>query len=576
MAAHPDFTINNSAWGTVTWTKYGNGWEASIHANPGYYLKSWSFIEKFTGWGYWAGEVYENTYGWTNGNTDQVSGYPFYTGPTSSDIGGWNSTVTAAWIEFAQIPDQTYTVSLRASPGDYAGVVSGGGTYAGGSTCTVVATPSIGWRFVRWTEYSLQISTSATYSFTVNRSRGLVAVFEQETPGEEYEITTTPSPSEGGTTSGDGTYAAGASCTVVATPAEGWRFVRWTEGGSQVSTSATYSFAVSRSRDLVAEFKERPKITATPDPPEGGTASGGGYFDPGQTCTVVATPADGWEFVRWSEDGEEVATTARYSFTVSASRDLVAEFTREFTVTFNRLGTSWGICKYSEPEGGTESIKIKYGDPWPSIEVPTAKGYTLGGYYTGGPGEIGLWNPYATKWYNADGSPVNEIFRGVEDMTLDALWMANRYDLTIDPNGGIYAFRSSHQSSVPVVFRGELMFGGVYHYQEYAAKREGYVFLGYYTQPYGGEQVYRPDPDNPIEEETPEGEIIDYPAVVGVEGAYWSQNGGTGTPGRWAYLHDGPLVVYARWKHIPTHLILRNDAGVIMRSATSGVILRDD
>lgn len=62
----------------------------------------------------------------------------------------------------------------------------------------------------------------------------------------------------GGTVSGGGSYAPGSSVTVVATPANNYRFVRWVKNGTAqtISTSATYTFTLQEQTDLVAVFEE--------------------------------------------------------------------------------------------------------------------------------------------------------------------------------------------------------------------------------------------------------------------------------------------------------------------------------
>ena len=67
-------------------------------------------------------------------------------------------------------------------------------------------------------------------------------------------------------------------------------------------------------------------ITASANPTNGGTVSGGGTYTIGSTCTLTATPYSGFEFVNWTENGEEVSTNATYSFEVTRSRTLVANF----------------------------------------------------------------------------------------------------------------------------------------------------------------------------------------------------------------------------------------------------------
>lgn len=61
---------------------------------------------------------------------------------------------------------------------------------------------------------------------------------------------------------------------------------------------------------------------------QGGTVSGGGSFDIGTSVTVVATPANGFDFVRWAYNGtnETASTNASYTFVVNQQTDLVAIF----------------------------------------------------------------------------------------------------------------------------------------------------------------------------------------------------------------------------------------------------------
>lgn len=62
---------------------------------------------------------------------------------------------------------------------------------------------------------------------------------------------------DGGTVSGGGSFEPGASVTVTATPATGYRFVRWVKNGTSqtVSTSNPYTFNVQEQTDLVAVFE---------------------------------------------------------------------------------------------------------------------------------------------------------------------------------------------------------------------------------------------------------------------------------------------------------------------------------
>ncbi len=69
-----------------------------------------------------------------------------------------------------------------------------------------------------------------------------------------FTISTSAIPSAGGSISGGGRIAAGTTVTLTAAPTTGYTFVNWTEGGAQVSGSATYSFTAGANRTLVANF----------------------------------------------------------------------------------------------------------------------------------------------------------------------------------------------------------------------------------------------------------------------------------------------------------------------------------
>ncbi|MBR2116005.1 MAG: InlB B-repeat-containing protein [Alistipes sp.] len=168
--------------------------------------------------------------------------------------------------------------------------------------------------------------------------------FKQQQAGVKYyNISTSASPSAGGSTTGAGRYEEGATVNVVATPNASYRFVRWTEDGVQVSTSATYSFTAAKMRSLVAVFQEVQTvlISASASPSAGGSVSGGGNIEQGSSCTLVATPAAGYAFVKWTENGQDVSTSASYTFTANANRTLVAVFEERQGVTITLQKEGW-------------------------------------------------------------------------------------------------------------------------------------------------------------------------------------------------------------------------------------------
>lgn len=203
------------------------------------------------------------------------------------------------------------------------GTTSGGGAYTNGQTCTLTATPVAGCSFINWTKNGTVVSTNATYSFTVTGSGNYVANFNVPS----YTITTTSNPTNGGTTSGGGTFTYGQSCTLHATAASGYNFLNWTKNGTVVSTNANYTFTVTESGAYVANFEAQTfTITVEVTPEESGTVTGGGTYNMGQNCTLTAMPNDGYTFVKWTRNGSQVSTNATYTFVVTQNATYVAHF----------------------------------------------------------------------------------------------------------------------------------------------------------------------------------------------------------------------------------------------------------
>lgn len=225
-------------------------------------------------------------------------------------------------VNFKTSQTPTYTVSASVNPTN-GGTVTGGGTYEQGQSCTVNATAATGYSFQKWTENGSQVSTNASYTFNVSANRSLVANFT----AQSYTISASASPNAGGTVSGSGSYNYGQNCTLTAAPATGYTFVKWTKNGTQVSTNASYTFAVTASASYVAHFQANSyTISVSATPSAGGTVSGGGTYTYGQSCTVLATASNGYTFTNWTVNGSQVSTNANYTFTVTSNRSLVAHF----------------------------------------------------------------------------------------------------------------------------------------------------------------------------------------------------------------------------------------------------------
>ena len=183
-------------------------------------------------------------------------------------------------------------------------------------------------------QYSLKSIIGSTPSVNSN----YIDVTTSPTTSDQYTVSLSASPVNGGSVNGDGSFSSGASVTVTADPAAGYNFVNWTEGGTQVSTSESYTFTIAGNRSLVANFVSQTPTTYTvalsASPANGGTVSGGGTFNEGITVTAHAAPMAGYTFVNWTENGSIVSSSVSYVFQVTSNRNLVANFVSQTPTTY--------------------------------------------------------------------------------------------------------------------------------------------------------------------------------------------------------------------------------------------------
>lgn len=234
--------------------------------------------------------------------------------------------------------DTKLTVSANPSDG---GSVSGGGSYKPGAGVTVYASASSGYQFVNWTdENGNEVSVNMTYQFEKSdRNEKLTANFKfvPNSPKEPAQLSAryrlTLVAEEGGSVSGAGVYAEGASVTVRASVNSGFDFVGWYDGETCMSSNMTYSFAMGDSPlRLTAKFKFNPNAPAEPDQlfktyavsllaEEGGyvsmsPTSQNNRYKSGTSLMLYANSNSGYEFTGWYKDGEFYSSESSVSYTV--------------------------------------------------------------------------------------------------------------------------------------------------------------------------------------------------------------------------------------------------------------------
>jgi len=163
-------------------------------------------------------------------------------------------------------------------------------------------------------------------------------------------ITLAATPAEGGTVTGAGVFAQGASTTVAAIPNTGYVFTNWTEAGVAVSTSSVYTFPIAGNRTLIANFAPlvpgQLGVVLSSNPIAGGTNRGSGAYTAGTTVQIETTPNEGYIFVNWTEGGVPVSANPVYQFIIATNRTLVANYiagpSSDFVLALSSAPTAGG------------------------------------------------------------------------------------------------------------------------------------------------------------------------------------------------------------------------------------------
>ncbi len=241
----------------------------------------------------------------------------------------------------------TYFVSTSASPA-VGGSVAGGGLLLENTLITVEASANAGYRFVEWQEGGVRVSTDASYSFLVSADRDLVAVFADNTLSPAKHSITVQTNGRGSAYASHISAEQGKKITLTATPAEGYRFVRWDVISGDVSISRYDTFTMPDHAVTVEAVFEKdtqpPARNSISVQTEGkGTASSShSSAAQGARITLTATPAAGYRFVRWVVVSGDVTIGSDNSFTMpNAAVTIKAVFEADASLHTHDWASKW-------------------------------------------------------------------------------------------------------------------------------------------------------------------------------------------------------------------------------------------
>lgn len=197
------------------------------------------------------------------------------------------------------------------------------GPYPFGSTVWISARPNVGSYFAVWGSGASGRMNPLPFVVT-NANSTVSALFA---PLQGSEVNAYVNVNGEGTVSASPNaqpYALGTSVTLTATPSLGWHFVEWQGEASGTSPNATV--VLNGSKTVTAIFEVLPRYTLSATTPGGGTISGNtsATYAAGDVVILTATPAAGWQFLRWEGDATGVVSTV--IVTMNQARNVQAVF----------------------------------------------------------------------------------------------------------------------------------------------------------------------------------------------------------------------------------------------------------
>jgi uncharacterized repeat protein (TIGR02543 family) len=195
--------------------------------------------------------------------------------------------------------------------------------YFEGTTATITATAEDCYKFVGW----LDGVTEAQRTITMNNNIDLIANFEIK----KYNLTVTAG--ENGTVEGGATgIDCGTKKTIEAIPDDCYRFVNWTDADDEpVSDAISLDVTLIKDTTLTANFEIK-KFDLTVTAGANGNIKDGDItavkFDCGEERTIEAIPAEGYQFVNWTDGNNESVSTYNplVDYAITKNTTLTANF----------------------------------------------------------------------------------------------------------------------------------------------------------------------------------------------------------------------------------------------------------
>lgn len=196
---------------------------------------------------------------------------------------------------------------------------------------------------------------------------------------------------------------------------DGYRFMGWYKSDDFIAENKLEKIIEAKDITLYAYWEKVYTVSFN--------SNGGSYVAPIQGIegeiielpfTEKARYSGTWQYWGYLTGDADVSNFG-YDYTIGSSNvTLTAQWKRNFYYVYLVQENGTGI-------GGTKQLELEYGDPWPTISMPTRTGYKIDGYYY-------KYNIDSYKIYNSNGTPNNSnivssrYFNFKQDIRLTCYW----------------------------------------------------------------------------------------------------------------------------------------------------------
>lgn len=272
----------------------------------------------------------------------------------------------------------SYFIQLKASP-ENGGAVYGSGAVKEGGYAVISAAPNNGFVFDGWYLGSDKISGNSQYVVENVKSDG---TYTAQFKPVNCRINVAVNNSNGGTATESQTVGYGENITLEAAAKDGYQFDGWMENNIIVSKDNKMQLNhVTDSRNFTAVFSQNKfSLSLTCSPANTGTLSGEGTYQKGSDARIKASPARGYRFAGWTENGKTVSTDPEYAVkNISRDMCLVAAFEKEQakTYTITAAASTGGTIM---PEGKNAVAE----GAWILYSITPKSGYLINNVYVDG------------------------------------------------------------------------------------------------------------------------------------------------------------------------------------------------